>query len=81
MRYLVSRRQGEYSMQRARLDAIWYVDADKSYIVNRRHAEEAGYTLVRTLTGMGALELFDGTPFHAASQQPCDLSYGGHIAL
>ncbi len=63
MRYLVSRRQGEYSMQRARLDAIWYVDADKSYIVNRRHAEEAGYTLVRTLTGMGALELFDGTQF------------------
>lgn len=59
----VSRRQQERADERARLDAVWYVDADASYSVDRRSMDVAGYALVRTLTGLGRLRLRSGADY------------------
>lgn len=65
MRNILSKREFSGDMPRARLEAIWHVEADQSYDVSRLRAALSyeHMTAVRTLTGRGSMELFDGARF------------------
>jgi len=68
MRNLLAKRMERNEGPRARLDAIWYVDADSSYQVSKKQClAESPYVAVRTLTGEGTIQLFDGKRFLAGS--------------
>ena len=72
MRNIVSIREEQGGMTLARLQSIWYVDADRSYLrrcVSRM--EDCGYVAVRTLTGRGRLELFGGSVFFPGPGSLC----------
>lgn len=61
MRNLQSHREYSREVPRARLNAVWYVEADGSYSVKRKQeAQEGGYIAVRTLTGQGSMTLRGG---------------------
>lgn len=61
MRNLLSHREYEGDVPRARLNAVWYVDADGTYSVTRkREGGGNGYVAVRTLTGQGVMTLKGG---------------------
>lgn len=68
MRNIVSIREGQAEMPLARLQSIWYVDADKSYRrLCKSRMNDCGYVAVRTLTGRGRIELFGGEVFSPGS--------------
>lgn len=58
------KRSAQAYLPRARLNAVWHVDADHTYNVTRnREQPGAGYIAVRTLSGHGELTLFDGREY------------------
>lgn len=63
MRNLLSKRAYCGELPETRLNAIWYVDADETYSVNRWNRQNEGCVAVRTITGMGRLELSSGEVF------------------
>ncbi len=63
MKNLLSKREYAGSLPRTRLNAVWYVDADRSYSVSKWNRQEAGCVAVRTVSGMGRMELRGGGTF------------------
>jgi len=62
VRNLLSQREYERDVPRLRLNAVWYVDADCSYSVNRKGEQnKKGYVAVRTMTGYGQMTLRNGS--------------------
>lgn len=61
MRNILARRGDFPPEPSACCSAIWFVDADESYSVERKRGVwKSGYVAVRTLTGEGGMRLFDG---------------------
>lgn len=60
MRNLLSKREYSGTLPETRLDAVWYVDADGTYSVNRWNRPEEGYVAVRTISGIGRMDLRGG---------------------
>lgn len=60
MRSLLSKRVYADDLVVPRLEAVWYVEADDSYEINRRNHSLSGYVAVRTLSGRGRMTLHDG---------------------
>lgn len=60
MRSLLSKRAYANDFVMPRLEAVWYVEADDSYEINRRNHTLSGYVAVRTLSGRGRMTLHDG---------------------
>lgn len=64
MRNMLSRRECDMDMPRIRLEAVWYVEADKTYSVSRKtETHKEGYVAVRTLTGQGGMTLRSGAEY------------------
>ena len=63
MRSLLSKRAYEEELPRIRLNAVWYVEADESYDVSKRTADDCCYVAVRTLTGSGSMHLRCGKEY------------------
>jgi len=68
MKNLLSKPTEELPAPHAELKAVWYVDADSSYRINKTRSDIAAgtaktYTAVRTLTGCGMLRLHSGKEF------------------
>ena len=63
MRSLLSKRAYEEELPRIRLNAVWYVEADESYDVSKRTADDCRYVAVRTLTGSGSMHLRSGKEY------------------
>lgn len=61
MRSILSKRAYRPQLPVMRLEAVWYVEADRSYDVSKKNSGSPGYVAVRTLTGMGRMLLSDGT--------------------
>lgn len=64
MRSLLSKRAYANDLVIPRLEAVWYVEADDSYEINRRNHTLSGYVAVRTLSGRGLMTLYDGRTLH-----------------
>jgi len=60
MRNVLSKREWIGIPPRVQLNAVWYVDADDTYSVNKRNGGGTGYVAIRTLTGAGRMELSGG---------------------
>lgn len=59
MNNLLARREYPLDIPQARLNAVWYVDADHTYRVTKKKGSfESSYVAVRTLTGQGEMTLF-----------------------
>lgn len=63
MQNLMSMREYPQSPAHPDLQAVWYVDADSTYCVNKRNDQNAYFVAIRTLSGAGLLELWDGRSF------------------
>ena len=65
---LLAQRTCEKTLPYARLDKIWYVDADASYQIQKlRGWTKNTYVAVRTVAGEGKLILWDGTSLYATA--------------
>lgn len=68
MRSVLARRGEGAPAPQVHLHAIWYVEADESYCVEKKRGSlECSWVAVRTLTGMGALRLHSGRSFVLAA--------------
>ena len=63
MRNMLSQRCCAETLPRISLNAMWYVDADRTYNVSRRGKQGENYVAARTLSGAGTMELHDGRSF------------------
>ena len=61
MQNLMSMREYTRPVPALYLQAVWYVDADHTYCVRKRNVPDTFFVAVRTLTGVGHIELQDGT--------------------
>ena len=61
MQNLVSMRAFIQEIAYPDLKAVWYVDADSTYFVTKRDEIQDIIVAIRTLAGLGRLELRDGT--------------------
>lgn len=72
MRSIVSVREHQGDALAVRLQSVWYVDADASYRrVCVKRMQDSEYIAVRTLTGRGRIERFDGECFYPVSGSVC----------
>lgn len=67
MRNLLAKRKYDQPLARLHLHLIWYVDADSTYDVIPQSRHEGAYIAIRTLTGLGRLELRNGSVLELAS--------------
>ncbi|MBE5786986.1 MAG: hypothetical protein E7324_05525 [Clostridiales bacterium] len=63
MRNSLSQRAWKKGIPVIRLDTVWYVDADKSYEVDRANHAGDHIVAIRTLTGCGKVIMRDGREF------------------
>jgi len=68
MHNTLAKREIAESLPHAQLTAIWHVDADRTYCIDRTPETQADkYYAVRTLAGRGELRLLDGRAFDLSS--------------
>ena len=63
MKDLLSKREYGGNLPRMKLHSVWYVEADASYRVSKKTETAFSHIAVRTLNGMGKLQLEDGAVF------------------
>ena len=66
MRNLLARRESDIAVPHARLENVWYVEADWAYSIVRkpeRERFETAFAALRTLAGAGQLHTFDGEAY------------------
>lgn len=64
MQTLMSTRENTPRLSHPFLHTIWYVNSDDSYSVVKRSLDADFYVAIRTLSGMGQMDLQDGTVLH-----------------
>lgn len=66
MRNLLTKRKYDQPLAQLHLHLIWYVDADSTYDVTTHSKHEGAYIAIRTLTGLGHLDLTSGETLELA---------------